>query len=234
MAFEFNATVGRKIIETVFESIGVYHTRQLAEDDIDFDQLYLDTSPIDEDIEFYNGVSKLVIYSPAFSEQAVIKIPFNGYYEEGEPNEYPEWLEFVSADCENGWNYCEAEYNKYKQLQKENISCFVAKTLPFITIFGVTCFIQEFVKPIGTCFQEKAYSFESTTKAKTLIKEKRIAINSNWVTACIEFYGLEKTSQFFEYADKVDRAILRDAHCENYGYRLNGTPCLLDYSDFES
>ena len=86
-------------------------------------------------------MSKFVIMSPYFGD-VVIKIPFNGYF-----NYENNWCFFEGGSGPDFTDYCYAEYEKFKELQKHKLNCFVAKTLLYKTIGNFNVFLQERVTP---------------------------------------------------------------------------------------
>ena len=55
--------------------------------------------------------------------------------------------------------------------------------------------------------------------------------DANWFSLCLDKYGAEFIKRFVEFLDEVP-FINCDMHSENYGFRLNKTPCLIDFSDW--
>lgn len=176
------------------------------------------------------GASKLVILSPKLGD-VVIKIPFNGYYIEEEEDNY--WTPFEYASGSDPADYCLAEFEKYQELKRYKLNCFVAKTILYKKIKNIRIFIQEWVTTEQDTENNPPASPRSQKLAKQWFKEKRLHIsNLNWVANCIDIYGESKMKHFLDYCNNIDSDIIQDFHRGNYGYRLNGTPCILDYSGF--
>lgn len=170
------------------------------------------------------GASKLVILSPEFGD-SVLKISFKGYFEDDE------WVPFEGAPGSDPTDYCLAEYEKYKKLKELNLDCFVAETSPYVTIGNVRIFIQEKITPYDEIVD---CSFDHPTKNSMKLAEKYCPSSSldlTWIANCFDCYGASKVIDFFDYCD-TDHDILSDFYETNYGYRKNGTPALLDFSNF--
>lgn len=172
-----------------------------------------------------HGVSKFVFVLKECDW--VIKIPFNGFYlncwdeTTGDYNE--EWSPFNGA---NGWDYCNIELEKYEEVQSRGLECFFADTRYLCSDRNYhPIYIQEKVIP---CSNDKTKRTPSN-KALEFVKNKSY-FNSTWVAIAIDFYGEEKVNQFLDYIMNIDPVIYGDLHDGNYGYREDGSPCLLDFS----
>lgn len=173
------------------------------------------------------GISKMAIISPSFNN-IVIKIPFNGEF-----NEYAEWLPFEWANGSSSSDYCLAEYEKYCRLKTYGLDCFVAKTIKYKTIDNVRIFIQEKVIPEeDTCSLDFIPSLKSKELARRWQEEGQSIFDTFWFANCLDKYGQSKVQRFLYYCNNIDLDILEDIHEGNYGYRENGTPVILDYSNF--
>ena len=113
---------------------------------------------------------------------------------------------------------------------------FVAKTLFYSTIQGIRVFIQEKVVPIIDIYSDTFLKTLAPVSQQTLSKiepyKQQVFLDSFWLARCLLKYGEHYVQEFVEYCCDVDTNIIGDLHHGNYGYRLNGTPCLLDYSNF--
>ena len=227
IAMNINKEKIDKILEAIFplpEEFGLYYDNA--------DSPYLRTLEetiyeVDKKATIMYGMSKFVIMSPYFGD-VVIKIPFNGYF-----NYENNWCFFEGGSGPDFTDYCYAEYEKFKELQKHKLNCFVAKTLLYKTIGNFNIFLQERVTPEKDSWKPPIASDNSKKIAEEWYDEGRfIFIESDWIANCIDKYGEAKVKQFLDYCNEMDRDILADAHSGNYGYRINKTPCILDYSDF--
>lgn len=167
----FNRELALELVNAVFDMMPEdYQFGPVCGNDqipTNFEMIYDEVKKVDVDAELHYGISKLVIISPHLGDY-VIKVPFNGMYEENydcgcskedgcdyngrcccycehgvEPDYKDYWCDYSNADSPTGWNYCDAEWQKYKNLRKIGLDYFVAKTYPFVEINGFKCFIQE-------------------------------------------------------------------------------------------
>lgn len=187
---------------------------------------------IDPDARIIFGTTKLVIVSPKVGEDVVIKIPFNGTF-----GKDGNWVPFrcapdVSKEQKN--NYCCSEYNKYNRLKNTNLNCFAAETTLY-ECGDLTLYIQELIIPMADAYSEQPQP--STAAHETILKwwdNGTCPIPPNkWIENCLDFYGVYKTLRFVCYCSDIDLDILEDFSTSNAGYRKSdGTPALLDYSNF--
>lgn len=233
----FNYELVNKIVEAIFPLPDKFGTiddcGDTDEDPTGYDDIYNAAIKIDKDIQIEYGITKLVITSPNFGG-VVIKIPFNGYFVRyNQEEEDFTWCGFCYAEGTDCSDYCLSEYEKYCQLKARGLSCFITKTVFFRTICGVRVFLQEYVIPENDDYEVREPSLKSLRLADKWRKERKFyMIDSEWVANCLDKYGESKTEKFLNYCNTVDPSILEDAHCGNYGYRPNGTPCILDFSNF--
>lgn len=189
---------------------------------------------IDPEAEICFGMSKLVII-PSDSN-VVIKIPFNGMYDEDEDYELI-WCDFYGAAGSIPDDYCQSEYEKYLALKEQHLECFVAETEFYTKVDHTNIFIAENVTSFNDLYQETAPSpsKKSNDTAEQLRKNKRLYyLDTTWLANCIDFYGEEKVEQFLQYCKNVDPDITADIHGGNFGYRKSdNSPCILDYSNFD-
>lgn len=258
----FNRELALKLVDAVFDMMPEdYQFGPVCGNDLiptNFKMIYDEVKRIDADADLHYGISKLVIISPHLGNY-VIKVPFNGIYEENyhykcaldgecpyshcdcyacehgiepDPKEY--WCDYSNADSPTGWNYCEAEWQKYKNLRKIGLDCFVAKTYPFIEIGGFKCFIQEVATAEDDADgnETSRVTAASRKKAENLNSEFHYGLDEDWLGLCIEIFGAKKVRHFMRYARYTDHEILDDMHSGNYGYRPDGTPCILDFASF--
>lgn len=204
---------------------------------IDLDLILDAVHGVDPDATVCFGISKLVIVSDEIGDVA-IKIPFKGYAEnydtyDTEKDEYIEvWHRFCYAASSDQSDYCLAEYEKFKELCKQGLDCFVAKTIYYKEKDGVRIFIQEKVTPENDLWKTPQASQASKNIVKTWRDKDMFDMDEEWVANCIDKYGQEKVEQFLNYCADEDQDILGDVHSGNYGYRLDNTPVILDYSNY--
>ena len=252
----FDRDVVDKMINTIPPILGETPFGLLIDGDngpenpICFDEIQEQILNIDGDAEFRYGMSKLVIIAPSLKD-IVIKIPFSGvydkYYDDYDKShkdityfdedlyEY-DFSAFENARTKDKADYCTVEYEKYQKLKDLNFEIFVAETAFYTTLSnGIKVYIQE-----------KAYSSEddpnwsnrkSTQRSHNLARhwseDEGITIDTEWVGLCIDKYGEKKTKEFLDYCNYKDPIIISDCHCGNIGYRMDGSPLIIDYSGFE-
>lgn len=260
----FNRELALKLVNAVFDMIPEdYQFGPVCEDDqipTNFKMIYDEAKKVDVDVKLHYGISKLVIISPHLGNY-VIKVPFNGMYEENydygcskedgcnysccccgsckygiKPDYKDCWCDYSNADSPTGWNYCDAEWQKYKNLRKVGLDCFVAKTYPFIEIGGFKCFIQEVATAEDDADgnETSRVTVASRKKAESLNSEFHCDLDEDWLGLCVEIFGANKVRRFMKYVEEKDPEILNDMHSGNYGYRPNGTPCILDFASFDN
>lgn len=227
----FNYELVNRIIDTIFPlpsqfGIDIEDGSELPDFIRDDLERYL--SLADPDARLYHGVSKLVIVSPNLGG-VVIKIPFNGWFAEYEQGNY-QFYEFYAADAGIGTDYCLAEYETYQDLKRRHLNCFAARTLLYKKVCGFRVYIQEWTTPCEDDFEDHLPSPKSRQIAQKWKDE--FYVDSEWIANCIDYYGEKKVEEFLHYCNYENDTISEDLHPGNYGYRDNGTPCLLDFSGF--
>ena len=239
----FNAELVNKFIEAIFPLPDLFVVYLNDYDDFsNCNEIYENIHKIDSNARVYHGISKMVITSPNLGG-VVIKIPFNGFYDityqygrdyDSYDNEGQlAWEDFYGADDgKNSDDYCLAEFKKYLKLKARNLHCFVAKTLLYKTIDHVNIFLQECVIAEVDDDEVRQPSRKSKDIINEIKKEYGCYMDSEWLANCCDMYGEKKVKKFLAYCTKEDYDILSDMHDANFGYRPNGTPCLLDFSNF--
>ena len=200
---------------------------------------------VDPMAEFRFGMSKFVITAPSL-KNVVIKIPFSGtysyYYDEFDDDSHVDDADYIDENqnpyCFDSFmrtDYCEYEYEKYCNLWRESLDCFVAKTR-FYTVMdnGIKVFLQEKIIPNEENWHSRKPSEASKSTVHEWMKQNLIYINNNWLANCIDVYGESKTKRFIDYCNNEDPEIIYDLHSGNLGYRMNNTPAILDFSGFFS
>ena len=231
----FNSKIINNILDKIFplpDKFGVVVSEDCENEPINFYEIQSAINEIDSDAHINYGMSKLVIISPKIGE-AVIKIPFNGYYLEDEDTGELEWYPFEWARGTDNSDYCLTEYEKYERLQTYDLDCFVAKTILYKEKCGVRIFLQELVTPESESLCSPNASKNSKDLAKEWKEEGKFYIDSEWIANCLDKYGKSKVERFLYYCSNLDLDILEDVHGGNFGYRKNGEPCLIDYSNYE-
>ena len=231
----FNSKIINNILDNLFplpEQFGVVVSMDEPSEPININDIRNIVYEIDPDAFVYFRMSKLVIFSNNIGD-VVIKIPFNGYYLEDNDTGELDWTTFQWAAGTDRSDYCLTEYEKYERLQAYDLECFVAKTIFYKTKCGVRVFLQERVTPESELLNSPNASKNSKDLAEKWKDEGKFCIDSQWIATCLDKYGKSKVERFLYYCSNLDLDILEDVHSGNFGYRPNGEPCLIDYSNYE-
>ena len=228
----FNRDFINKILDSIFplpEEFGLIDN----EEPIDFEIIQDKVFNVDPAANIFFGASKMVIVSPTIGDVA-IKIPFNGSFEyDYSSSEDTIWTPFLFVPGSKEYDYCLAEYEKYEKLKIYELDCFVAKTIFYKTLYNVNIFLQELVTSVAEIYENYPLASDNSRKtAKEWYIEGRFNIDPEWIANCIDTYGESKVKNFLYYCTDIDEDILNDAHSNNYGYRKDNTPVILDYSNF--
>lgn len=246
---KFNAELGMRIIKAI-EAIMPDGTSfwKAADEDCGFDEFYGANEygefltrtdimnaimKVDPMATIDNGCSKMVIISPNLGD-VVLKIPFRGII----VLESYTFRPFKDApyDCE--WNYCESECIIYNMLKELDLIQYVAETAFFTKLGDIPCYVQEAVikeSDIDDTFHK--ISINSMNSAETIQNDVFVLhdISVSWLGLCIDFYGEKSLQQFITLLKDIKGCgfyIGSDLHDNNYGERIDGTPCILDFSGF--
>lgn len=227
---KINNKLINEVLDAIFPLPDNFGIDREIEEPSCLNQIEKTVAEVDEDAYICYGISKLVIVSPNFNG-VVIKIPFYGSTVDGE------WIPFTYAPASDKKDYCLAEYERYLALKKLKLDCFVAKTIYYKKINGRKIFLQEEVISEENILEEneKKRFHHSSKKSRELawkIFSTSVDMDVDWIAKCFDKYRNKKVRRFFKYCATKDRGILEDMHCGNFGYRDNGTPCLIDFSDF--
>ena len=235
MTFDYEYV--NKLLETIFpipDKFGILIRDDKPDKPINFKSIKKSIIRYDPSALIYYGMSKLVITSSKINN-IVIKIPFNGVFEEDYDTGELFWCPFEWANGSDHSDYCLTEYEKYKKLKTYGLDCFVAKTMLYKNIYNTRVFIQEKVIPVNELIKSPRASHNSKKLANEWYKKGKINIQPEWVANCLDAYGNSKVSRFLWYCEEIDLDILDDIHTGNFGYRNNNnTPCILDYSNYSN
>lgn len=187
--------------------------------------------------EICHGVSKVVLVPD--EGDYVIKIPFNGTYEScyDDNGDFEDefWTEFYQAPEECGWDYCATEVEIYEKAKEHNIECFFAKTEFLCTSKNYhPIYIQEkvrtrygfdsdLVKPSEKSLKDYKEKYKNDFNSGGVFKD------NDWVALCLDKYGMEIIKKFSDFLYNNPN-VNYDMHTDNYGFRLDKTPCLIDFS----
>lgn len=174
------------------------------------------------------GASKYVIF---INDEEVVKIPFTGSYSYGwdEENDETDYDTLV-FDAFHTEDYCMVEASIYSDAIVAGVERFFASTKFAGSTFidKTPIYISERVIPFDTLNnEERSYSRDSYLKAGKMCGRCPV----EWTAMAIEFYGEEAVKKLFNFIEKEG---IDDLHWRNVGIRKDGSPCLLDYSGFDS
>lgn len=192
-----------------------------------------------------SGVTKLVII-PEYCD-FVFKVSFTGcYYQQYDDNKLKDededsytFEQFCGSGGSDSADYCLAEYEKYQDLKAAGVGMFFAETeFAGTTKDGSRIFIQEKVYPRSHGGSSKKISQESKDHVKNMKNHRELSVfdyiyDTDWWALAFECYGENALHALEEYIQKDDSP-LQDMHNENFGWRLDGTPCIIDFTDYNS
>ena len=200
------------------------------EDYLDVDEVGYDAYHIGA-LDWSHGVSKMAIIDK--DSTYVLKIPFN-----------VEWN--AAWDCENetydydnayanyfDCDYCALEAEIYEIFKDAGFGCFLARTKFYDECSSGWMTVQERCYHIG-----ERRSSKETREALKVFKSKEydyigITMPIDLFGSFVEAYGLDLTLKFIQFCRENDYNILDDLHSGNYGYRADGTPCIIDFSSWK-
>lgn len=160
----------------------------------------------------------------------VIKIPFCRNSED-----YDDYYEccnyFTGADTDNGWDYCEAEADKYQRAEEEGISMCFAKTEKIEEIDGYPIYMQELASIYKNVDYQSSHTEEDSRQVNSICDSNNFYIfNIEWLSDAFHFYGEKVFHKLLEFIRTVG---INDLHDGNIGY-IENRPVLVDYSSFDS
>ena len=164
----------------------------------------------------------------------VIKIPFcrntEDCYYNSAYSEY-ECCYFTGADTDNGWDYCEAEADKYQRAKEEGISMCFAKTEKIGVIDGYPIYMQELASIYRNADYQSSHTEEDSRQVSSICSSNNFYIfNMEWLSDAFHFYGEKIFHKLLEFIRTVG---INDLHDGNIGY-IGNRPVLVDYSSFDS
>lgn len=164
----------------------------------------------------------------------VIKIPFcrnsEDCYYNSAYGEY-ECCYFTGADTDNGWDYCEAEANKYERAEEEGLAqCFV-KTKKIGDIDGYPIYTQELADIYKSIDYQSSHTEEDSRQVSSICNSNNFYMfNIEWLSDAFHYYGEKMFHKLLEFIRTVG---INDLHDGNIGY-IGNRPVLVDYSSFDS
>lgn len=173
----------------------------------------------------HHGISRMGVTIEGCSK--VLKVEFDGEYV------YDDWLDeenekYEERFCKFETDYCYSEMDIYEEACQTGVEMFFAEVTPYRDIeHDRTIFMQDYVIPVNHDHSDRTTSADSLEKAQN---EDRAVRDINWVANAIEKYGLEAYRKFVNFIYDTRPEVSDDLHLGNVGYRLDGTPCILDYA----
>lgn len=144
-------------------------------------------------------------------------------------------------------NYCEVEYLIYNEMKKLKLDCFFAGIRKIendnpknqIYIQEKVLALSETESSLSSLYPNvKVHKWAKRAKSKV---ENTITFcfDEFWLEKAVMAYGKKKVKRFLKFLmkpkkseRKISKIISDDLHMGNYGFRMDGTPCLLDYSGY--
>lgn len=213
-----------EVIEKIMTLLNIPDDFGMNPDEYEIDEEEYYAEMMQEDFpgaKALHGASKFVIVIPDLPY--VIKIPFNGSYQDGE------FYYFERAHRNAPSDYCYAEWRKYIDAESVGLECFLAKIDYYdADPNGIPYYYQEKVLSARQ-YNGKEASRASYEKVNSLCADQMIC-DEDWLARAIDYYGEELVTKFIDYVNYIDTDIGADLHSNNYGYRENGEPVILDYS----
>lgn len=164
----------------------------------------------------------------------VIKIPFcrnsEDCYYNSAYGEY-ECCYFTGADTDNGWDYCEAEANKYERAEEEGLAQCFAKTKKIGDIDGYPIYMQELADIYKSIDYQSSHTEEDSRQVSSICNSNNFYMfNLEWLSDAFHYYGEKVFHKLLEFIRTVG---INDLHDGNIGY-IENRPVLVDYSSFDS
>jgi len=182
------------------------------------------------------GCSKLAIVFD--NEPEVIKVPLNGHwtysqtYDE-ENDEYNYDYEDPIFEYYRTVDYCAKEVDAYEIAEQYGVERFFAKARHIGNFNGKPFYAQEAVLTSNDAYEKKWVTSKNNDEKASKISSSRFPLK--WIALAYEHYGDDLVNKFFEFAQTNEGCqMLSDMHSNNYGYRANGEPIILDYTGFNS
>lgn len=164
----------------------------------------------------------------------VIKIPFcrntEDCYYNSAYGEY-ECCYFTGADTDNGWDYCEAEADKYERAEEEGLAQCFAKTKKIGDIDGYPIYMQELADIYKSIDYQSSHTEEDSRQVSSICNSNNFYMfNLEWLSDAFHYYGEKMFHKLLEFIRTVG---INDLHDGNIGY-IGNRPVLVDYSSFDS
>lgn len=146
-------------------------------------------------------------------------------------------------NTEYGWDYCFSESTVYEVAEDYGFEDFFAETTLFCNAKNnYPIYIQKkcitYYDYIDENETDKKVSKEDLTEVRKSISSKTKNEYSTdsfpifFIYSLVQKYGETKTAEFLDFV--CENGFDRDMHTDNFGFSLDGSPVLIDYSGFDS
>lgn len=133
------------------------------------------------------------------------------------------------------WDYCGLELEYYTQIMEYGFAKFYAETA-FLgtTQNGFPCYIQEWCES----YDDSDADTSSSERSRSHVQELKTNDNyrsyfyDDWVALAVERYGEELVDAFLLKFLREHSEYVGDMHSGNFGFRADGSPVIIDFSDF--
>ena len=133
------------------------------------------------------------------------------------------------------WDYCGLEVEYYTQIAEYGFAKFYAETA-FLgtTQNGFPCYIQEWCESYDDSDADTSSSEHSRSHVQELKTNTsyRSYFYDEWVALAVERYGEELVDSFLLNFLREHNEYVGDMHSGNFGFRADGSPVIIDFSDF--
>lgn len=142
---------------------------------------------------------------------------------------------FFDGAGDYDWDYCCLELNYYTQIKDYGFEQFYAKTA-FLgsTQNNFPCYIQEWCES----YDDSNVDTSSSERSRSHVQELKTNNNyrsyfyDDWVALAVERYGEELVDAFLLKFLREHDEYVGDMHSGNFGFRADGSPVIIDFSDF--
>ena len=183
----------------------------------------------DEDFYVTSGVSKLVIVVESLP--FVIKIPFNGQWEENYDDECEDDETFCRFENASDWScddYCCEELEMTNSMEENGFGALVPEMDYLCDVCGRSVYIQTKVIPMSEARKKISPSADSRKKAENY----KGSFFKDWIALVYDTYGVGFWNAFVAWAREWQPEVLQDVHSGNYGIFEDGRPVMFDISGF--
>ena len=169
------------------------------------------------------GASKFIIFFDENPDE-IVKIPFNGVYTLDDEERIIGFDKYINTD------YCSIEAKVYEDAVDYGLSQFFAETrFGGYTESGTPYYISEKVYTMWTYDRDKKDHYSEKSFKKATQTAESTELPAVWLAWAYEYYGDTAVQDLLDF---ILIEGIGDLHSDNIGYREDGSPVLLDYSNF--